>query len=1130
MAIRKKDDLRLHNKRVLSLIGLVAISLLTMLDLGGLSVYLPTAETSITGSSALVGSIFGGLGNQNPTTPKLATIAYAVTVTGCAEGSKRVGLVDGAAVLHQSIRLVSLQSKYDYEMLAFVHPEAIDCMPIFETLGYNVQIRETPFNETLVPNEDWQGAKGNSCCGAKEYLKLYSYVQFQYPVVVHLDMDCLVLQPLDDVFDLMLDPTFDRTQIPVMWHAQHEIPKTVDFVFTRDYGMVPPGRKKPHQIGVQGGFLIVRPNQTDYDRYVEILRSGGNYSIGAGWGGPTKGYGGYYGASTIQGLASYYYGEFARNRSVELNRCYYNQMVDNPYGDNNREKCTTTEETCQDCRETKVDDVFTTHFTNCGKPFWCANPTRWWNPAWAEEHVYQQTCMDLFRKWHLVRLSLEQEWKARFPDYRLELATDVDNTTERGVYLSYYQGHCTGQNKYLPLTFPQESGTGVLLLPKDHQPLTLGTSNAGETEISEEDLAADVVDQLSNKTAIAFAVTVTDWNPEGGRTLLDNAAVLKHSVDLASKESRYDYHMLAFVHPDAQACATYLSKLGYQVQIRDTPFNETEIENQDLIDAQRNSCCGAKEYLKLYSYAQEDYPAVVHLDLDTIVLKPLDGVFDLMLDSTFDRSQIAAMWLRPHEIPDQVDFLFTRDYNMVDPPRRQPHQIGVQGGFLVVRPNMTDFQRYVDIILSGGNFRRGSGWGGTLAYGGYYGAGTIQGLASFYYGHHAMNRSVELNRCYYNTMVDDPMGEDVRRVYNVKESGLEYQHLKPELPTPKDGEEFLARFREGFEMNILENTENELVFEMIGCDTSFANALRRILLAEVPTVALESIYMWNNTSLIHDEVLAHRLGLVPLNVDARLFDPMEDGEDPTDRNTVVMQMKVTCPRRPAQKSGDDEGEDQYTEMDPAIVARNPDLDRAALGVAKKEAIETPGRPYTKHVYSRDLKWVPQGDQEQRFPDGIRPVFEDILLAKLRPGQEIELEAHGRVGIGRDHAKYSPVATACYRLYTEVTLLVPVYDADAEDLVHLYEPGVFELVPTNAQGHKVEAKVVNCYACTNSRNYMRNTTLAKAVKMTRVPHHFIFSVESVGMQKPGVLVAEALRVLQGKCESLIALTKEQEEAF
>jgi DNA-directed RNA polymerase I and III subunit RPAC1 len=58
--------------------------------------------------------------------------------------------------------------------------------------------------------------------------------------------------------------------------------------------------------------------------------------------------------------------------------------------------------------------------------------------------------------------------------------------------------------------------------------------------------------------------------------------------------------------------------------------------------------------------------------------------------------------------------------------------------------------------------------------------------------------------------------------------------------------------------------------------------------------------------------------------------------------------------------------------------------------------------------------------------------------------------------------------------------------------------------------------------------MRNPTLARAVKMTRIPSHFIFSVESVGMQKPGVLIAEALRVLQQKCLSLVDLTREQED--
>jgi DNA-directed RNA polymerase I and III subunit RPAC1 len=364
-------------------------------------------------------------------------------------------------------------------------------------------------------------------------------------------------------------------------------------------------------------------------------------------------------------------------------------------------------------------------------------------------------------------------------------------------------------------------------------------------------------------------------------------------------------------------------------------------------------------------------------------------------------------------------------------------------------------------------------------------------------------------------------------VYNVRETGIEYQHLQAEPITPKDGEEFLQRFREGFELNILEQKDDELVFELIGCDVSFANAIRRILLAEVPTVALEYVYMINNTSLLHDEVLAHRMGLIPINVDPRLFEDLEDPDEATDLNTVVFKLQVSCPARRKAK-GKEENDDSDLEVDPSVI-ENSDLDKAALAAAREEAIETPGRPFTTHVYSKSLIWMPQGAQEKHFPNGIRPVHDDILIAKLRPGQEIYLEAHGRRGIGRDHAKFSPVATACYRLKTEIELLEPVYDDDAKELVHLYEPGVFELVPATAEGKEVEAKVCNSYACTMSRNYMRNPTLARAVKMTRIPDHFIFSIESVGMMKPGVLMAEALRVLQQKCLSLVDLTREQEDS-
>lgn len=46
---------------------------------------------------------------------------------------------------------------------------------------------------------------------------------------------------------------------------------------------------------------------------------------------------------------------------------------------------------------------------------------------------------------------------------------------------------------------------------------------------------------------------------------------------------------------------------------------------------------------------------------------------------------------------------------------------------------------------------------------------------------------------------------------------------------------------------------------------------------------------------------------------------------------------------------------------------------------------------------------------------VRPVYENILLAKLRENQEINLEIYAEKGIGKKHAKWSPVSTAFYRL-------------------------------------------------------------------------------------------------------------------
>merc|ERR1712070_1107448 len=102
----------------------------------------------------------------------------------------------------------------------------------------------------------------------------------------------------------------------------------------------------------------------------------------------------------------------------------------------------------------------------------------------------------------------------------------------------------------------------------------------------------------------------------------------------------------------------------------------------------------------------------------------------------------------------------------------------------------------------------------------------------------------------------------------------------------------------------------------------------------------------------------------------------------------------------------------------------------------------------KEVFSDALMWLPAGSEipsetrcrfnspQNDMKTPIRPVETDVLLAMLAPGQEIVLEAHCTKGIGREHAKWSPVATVWYRLRPEVMLLQEVVGDMADRLASL----------------------------------------------------------------------------------------------
>ena len=123
------------------------------------------------------------------------------------------------------------------------------------------------------------------------------------------------------------------------------------------------------------------------------------------------------------------------------------------------------------------------------------------------------------------------------------------------------------------------------------------------------------------------------------------------------------------------------------------------------------------------------------------------------------------------------------------------------------------------------------------------------------------------------------------------------------------------------------------------------NGIRRYAMSEVPTLAIEDVVIIENSSLVYDEVIAHRLGLIPLRTPKKYLEA---------------------------------GQAQLMFV----------LDASADNA-------------TRTVYSGDL--VSVEDKE------VRPISNEIPIIKLAPKQNVKLEAYARLGKGKQHSKYSPTS-------------------------------------------------------------------------------------------------------------------------
>jgi DNA-directed RNA polymerase subunit D len=184
------------------------------------------------------------------------------------------------------------------------------------------------------------------------------------------------------------------------------------------------------------------------------------------------------------------------------------------------------------------------------------------------------------------------------------------------------------------------------------------------------------------------------------------------------------------------------------------------------------------------------------------------------------------------------------------------------------------------------------------------------------------------------------------------------------------------------EVKILEKNDERIRFLVEGINPAMAGELRRIMMMEIPTLAIEWVDFLKNDSVLWDEIIASRLGLIPLTFDPKMY-----------------KFKDDC-----QCDGKGCSHCQVTL------------------VLKKKG---PGM-----VYSGDLV---SSDKE------VKPVYDKIPIIDLREDQSLEFEAIAQLGVGKEHAKWQ-ASIVGYKMVPKITI---GKDANKKDFLDRCPRDVFE---------------------------------------------------------------------------------------
>ena len=255
------------------------------------------------------------------------------------------------------------------------------------------------------------------------------------------------------------------------------------------------------------------------------------------------------------------------------------------------------------------------------------------------------------------------------------------------------------------------------------------------------------------------------------------------------------------------------------------------------------------------------------------------------------------------------------------------------------------------------------------------------------------------------------------------------------------------------EVRILEKEGNYLKFLINGISTPIANALRRIMIAEVPSMAIEDVIVIENSSPMNDEILALRLGLIPLK---------------TDLDSYFIPEECTC--------------------------------QSELGCNQCSVtltLEANANEENRTVYSGELK--------STNPD-ITPVSDKIPILKLAYGQSVRLECYARLGKGKVHTKWQPVSACAYKYASVIQINTEKCD---------FCRRCIKACPKNIL-NKDKKKITifeieKCDLC----NECVIACPIDAIQVEKIKDTFIFMIESTGALTTDRIIYEANKILINK---------------